>query len=112
MSGISTHILDTTQGRPAAGVAVTLHRREQDGWRQVALGQTDADGRCKPLLPAAQVKSGRYRLLFATGAYFAARQIETLYPEIPVIFTVAEGELNFHLPLLLTPNSYTTYRGT
>ena len=112
MSGISTHILDTSRGRPAAGVAVVLERFNRDGWEVVAEGETDGDGRCRLLLDAAEVKPGKHRLLFLTEPYFAAQKLPTLYPEIAVVFTVREGEANFHLPLLLTPHSYTTYRGT
>ena len=112
MSGISTHILDTTLGRPAAGVAVRLERQEPSAWLQVAEGTTDADGRCKPLLPAGKVEHGRYQLRFQVEPYFKARGLATLYPEIIVAFNVAAGESSLHLPLLLTPNSYTTYRGS
>ena len=112
MSGISTHILDVTLGRPAPGVAVRLEREQAKAWLAVAEGETDADGRCRPLLAAAEVEPGRYRLLFAVEPYLAARGQATLYPEIVVAFTVAEGETSLHLPLLLAPNSYTTYRGS
>ena len=112
MSGISTHILDTSKGRPAPGVAVVLERMHGQGWETIAQGQTDQDGRCRPPLDAEQVQAGKHRLTFAVAPYFAAQKLETLYPEIAVIFSVAEGERNFHLPLLLTPHSYTTYRGT
>ena len=111
MSGISTHILDTTKGRPAAQIMVTLERLEGE-WTQIAQGVTDQDGRCRPLLAGADVKAGRHRLTFVTEPYFAAQGVTTLYPEVAVVFTVLAGEVNLHLPLLLTPHSYTTYRGT
>ena len=112
MSGISTHILDTTLGRPAAGVAVRLERLDSSAWRAAAEGKTDPDGRCRPLLEATEVRPGHYQLRFQVESYFAGRGLATLYPEIVVAFTVAEGETSLHLPLLLTPNSYTTYRGS
>ena len=112
MSGISTHILDTVLGRPAPGVTVRLERLQQHTWQPAAQAITDADGRARPLLPAAEVHPGRYRLTFDVQPYFAARNLATLYPEIVVAFNVAPGETSLHLPLLLTPNSYTTYRGS
>ena len=112
MSGISTHILDTSKGRPAAGVAVVLERLDGAGWLVIARGETDRDGRCKPLLAADDVMAGRHRLTIGTGDYFGGRGLATLYPEVMVVFSVAAGETDFHLPLLLTANSYTTYRGT
>ena len=112
MSGISTHILDTSKGRPAAGVAVVLERMDGTDWRELARGETDRDGRCRPLLAGADVVSGTHRIRFATGPYFSGQGLGTLYPEVTVVFAVAEGEVDFHLPLLLTANGYTTYRGT
>lgn len=111
--GVSTHVLNTALGRPAAGVAVALDRRSEGDWSLIAQDSTDADGRAATLLsrdlPAAP---GLYRLRFATGAYFTALGTETLFPEVEVRFEVRPGELHYHLPLLLTPNSYTTYRGS
>lgn len=111
--GISTHILNTALGQPAAGVAVALHRMGPSGWSLVAESRTDADGRAGTLLPRdLPARAGLYRLCFATGAYFAALGTATLYPEIEVLFEVRAEEGHYHLPLLLTPNSYTTYRGS
>ncbi len=112
MSGISTHILDTALGRPATGVRVTLERQEEGTWLEIAEGATDADGRCRPLLAADRVLAGVHRLTFATMAYFAAMELVTLYPEVTITFTVAADEVDYHIPLLLTAHSYTTYRGT
>jgi 5-hydroxyisourate hydrolase len=112
LSGISTHILDTSRGKPAAGVAVTLERRQGSGWEVCAASTTDNDGRCNPLLPPAEVVPGRYCLTFATGAYFARDGGHTLYPEITITFDVSEAGANYHLPLLLNPFGYTTYRGS
>ncbi len=109
MSAITTHVLDTTLGKPAAGIAVHLEMRENDAWIALADGATDADGRCRSLAPEAP--AGVYRLTFETGAYFSAQGRATIYPEISITFDCS-GEAHYHLPLLLSDNSYTTYRGS
>lgn len=111
--GISTHILNTALGQPAADVPVALYRMTPSGWSLITESRTDPDGRAATLLPRdAPAPAGLYRLSFATGAYFGALGIATLYPEVEVQFEVRAGERHYHLPLLLTPNSYTTYRGS
>ena len=114
MNRVSTHVLDTALGRPAAAVPVRLERLETPGqWRLLGAAQTDDDGRCAQLLPAPHVlPAGVYRLVFETRAYFAARGISALYPVVEITFEVRPGETHFHIPLLLCPNGYTTYRGT
>jgi 5-hydroxyisourate hydrolase len=113
MSAITTHILDLARGRPAEGVAVTLEAREGGGWRAVGAGVTDDDGRLKTLLPAGQkLEAGDYRLTFATGPYFAARETPSFYPEVTVVFTVEAAREHYHVPLLLSPYGYSTYRGS
>jgi 5-hydroxyisourate hydrolase len=116
MSGISTHILDTSLGLPAAGVQVTLEREAPEDyaspWIHCATRTTDADGRIKPLIPAEQVVAGTHRLHFATAPYFAELETPTLYPEITITFLVAADGASYHIPLLLNPFGYTTYRGT
>jgi 5-hydroxyisourate hydrolase len=109
MSGITTHVLDTALGRPAAGVVVRLEKREGEAWVTLTAGKTDADGRCRDL--AQNAAAGVYRLTFATGEYFQAMGRKSIYPEIAVTF-VTSGDAHYHLPLLLTDNSYTTYRGS
>jgi 5-hydroxyisourate hydrolase len=109
MSGITTHVLDTALGRPAVGVVVRLEKREGDVWVALSAGKTDKDGRCRDL--AQDAVAGIYRLTFATGEYFLAMGRESIYPEIVVTFIVS-GDAHYHLPLLLTDNSYTTYRGS
>jgi 5-hydroxyisourate hydrolase len=111
---ISTHVLDTAQGRPASDVSVRLERQDTDGqWRPMAAAHTDQDGRCAQLLPGNEALSPAvYRLVFDTAAYFAARKLDGLYPFVEVVFQVRDGEQNFHIPLLLSPNGYTTYRGS
>jgi 5-hydroxyisourate hydrolase len=108
MTGISTHVLDISLGKPAVGLNVRLTHETGGEW----FGVTDADGRCRDLLNAAALKSGNYRLIFAVAPYFEARQIPTLYPEVIISFTVRDPQQHHHIPLLLAPNGYTTYRGT
>jgi 5-hydroxyisourate hydrolase len=111
MSRITTHVLDTSRGRPAAGVAVALEREGDGGdWITVGRGTTDADGRLKNLT-VAEAEAGTYRLTFETGAYFAAHGVESFYPRVAVIFGVAAGE-HYHVPLLVNPFGYSTYRGS
>jgi 5-hydroxyisourate hydrolase len=114
MKRISTHVLDTALGKTAAGVPVRLERQDSDGkWVTVNAAETDADGRCSDLLPASETSGeGVWRLTFDTAKYFAATQQHGLYPVVEISFQVREGETHFHIPLLLSPNGYTTYRGS
>src|ERR1700692_868619 len=114
MSRISTHVLDVSLGKPAKDVSVRLERREHSGdWLLVVFLLTGTDGRCAQLLPANEsLTAGVYRLNFDTASYFQAQEIATLYPLIEVAFQVLEGESEFHIPLLLSPHGYTTYRGS
>ncbi|MGA2050007.1 MAG: hydroxyisourate hydrolase [Terracidiphilus sp.] len=109
MSGITTHVLDVVLGKPAAGVAARLEKREDAGWMLVRESATDTDGRCHDL--AQGTTPGLYRITFGTGAYLALRGRSSIYPEITVTFTYS-GDAHYHLPLLLSDNSYTTYRGS
>jgi 5-hydroxyisourate hydrolase len=111
MSAITTHVLDTARGRPAAGVAIVLERLA-DG-AALGRGETDADGRLRDLLPAgAPVEPGIYRLVFDTGRYFTEQGSESFYPEVAIVFQVKNGGEHFHVPLLLSPFGYSTYRGS
>jgi len=114
MRRISTHVLDTARGRPAASLVVRLERADPSGaWRQLSSLATDQDGRCAELLPDGEpLREGDYRLAFETADYFAAQGGRGLYPRVEITFHVARGESHFHLPLLLAPNGYTTYRGS
>jgi len=113
MSGITTHVLDTSLGRPAVGVAVRLERREASAWIELGRGGTDADGRCRNLLPeGATLQPAVYRLSFDSAAYFGARGVPTFYPEVSVVFEVREFAQHHHVPLLLSPFGYSTYRGS
>jgi 5-hydroxyisourate hydrolase len=107
---ITTHVLDTAAGRPAAGVRVALERGGDDGWQRLATGTTDGDGRIGDLFEGA-AEPGRFRLNFDTGAHFAAAGERAFYPEVAVVFEVA-GDEHVHVPLLLSPFGYTTYRGS
>jgi 5-hydroxyisourate hydrolase len=109
---ITTHVLDTACGVPAAGVPVVLERFDEDTWWTLGDGITDDDGRLRGLVPeGAPLVGGRYRLTFDTGAYFARRGDSGFYPEVAVVFTVAAGD-RYHVPLLLSPFGYSTYRGS
>jgi 5-hydroxyisourate hydrolase len=106
---LSTHVLDTTRGRPAAGVPVRLDRYVGDTWKPLAEAATDGDGRLRDL-PARE--AGTYRLRFGTGPYFVALGVETFYPEVSVVFTVTDADQHYHVPLLVSPYGYSTYRGS
>lgn len=114
MSAITTHVLDTARGRPAAGVGVTLEQHaESHGWREVGRAITDADGRARDLLPEGKrPAAGAWRLRFAVGHYQATAGGHSFYPEVTVEFTVDEPGAHYHVPLLLSPFGYTTYRGS
>ncbi len=102
---LSTHVLDAVTGRPAAGVAVRL----EHGGTPVAEGVTDPDGRIRDLGP---LRAGTHRLTFDTGAWFAAAGTPAFYPEVTIAFTVADPDAHHHVPLLLSPFAYSTYRGS
>ena len=114
MSAITTHVLDTSRGCPAAGVRVTLEQidaREQ--WQAVGYGITDRDGRLRTLLAEEdEPLPGVYRLTFDTRAYFDALGIRTFFPLVAVTFEVFEGQAHHHVPLLVSPFGYSTYRGS
>lgn len=114
MSRITTHVLDTAIGRPAAGVPVFLERLAgKDAPHVLGRGTTDADGRLRDLMPpTAILDPGIYRITFDTGAYFLAQGLEAFYPEVAVVFEVADGTQHHHVPLLLSPFGYSTYRGS
>ncbi len=111
---LSTHVLDATSGRPAAGVQIRLERRGDGGWVPAGQGQTGSDGRLG--LPdgegAWQFEPGVYRITFASGAYFGARGSASFYPEVTITFEMTEPDEHYHVPLLLSPFAYSTYRGS
>lgn len=106
---LSTHVLDAGAGRPAVGVAVTLQRRAGDDWEPVASETTDGDGRIKAL---GEPGVGVHRISFDTGRYFAAQDVPTFYPQVDVVFEVTDPDEHYHVPLLLSPYAYSTYRGS
>ena len=114
-SPITTHVLDTSRGCPASGGVVTLEMQNSStaGWKKLAIGTTNADGRIADLLPEEfKLQKGEYRLTFETGQYFRALGIQSFYPQVSVIFEVQDASQHFHVPLLLSPFGYSTYRGS
>ena len=113
MIAITTHILDTSRGKPAVGVAVVLELQSAQGWQALGQGVTDTDGRVHCLLGDNFVLApGTYRLTFQTGDYFDAQHVESFYTEVTISFIVRERGAHYHVPLLLSPFGYTTYRGS
>lgn len=112
MSQITTHILDTTKGKPAAGITIILYRGENDEWTELVRGVTDTDGRIRDLLQHdAGLPHGIYKLRFETKDYFDKNSIATFYPYVEIIFDILTDE-HYHIPLLLNPFGYSTYRGS
>jgi 5-hydroxyisourate hydrolase len=112
MSAITTHVLDIAHGRPAAGIAVLLERRDATGqFCEAGRGVTDADGRAKSLLAGA-LSPGTWRLTFETGAYFRALGATAFHPNVSITFDVTDAAQHHHVPLLVSPFGYTTYRGS
>jgi len=113
VSPITTHVLDVAYGRPARGVAVALERQDGEEWRLLGTGSTDGDGRLAGLLPDdGPLEAGTYRLTFDTGGYFDANGVSGFYPEAVVTFLVGDPAEHYHVPLLLSPFGYSTYRGS
>jgi 5-hydroxyisourate hydrolase / 2-oxo-4-hydroxy-4-carboxy-5-ureidoimidazoline decarboxylase len=109
---ITTHVLDTARGCPGAGIGVVLEVRNGDGWTRVGHGTTDANGRLATLTDADPMISGDYRLTFDTAGYQRAQGAQPFFPDVQVTFTVADPSAHFHVPLLLSPFGYSTYRGS
>jgi 5-hydroxyisourate hydrolase len=107
MSGITTHVLDVAKGRPARGVPITLELRDGDGWREIGRGETDADGRLRTLT-GPTIDPGTYRITFDVHTYEA----NAFFPEAAIVFIVEDVEQHYHVPLLLAPYGYSTYRGS
>jgi len=118
MGHLSTHVLDLVQGKPGQDIAIELHALGADGaWRPVKQARTNADGRTdQPLLTGAEFRTGTYMLTFHVGDYFRARGAAAAEPPfldlVPLRFTIAEADGHYHVPLLATPWSYSTYRGS
>ena len=109
---ITTHVLDTARGRPGQGIAIELERADGAIWHLVGGGVTDDDGRLRTLTPPGPVTPATYRIRFQTGAYFAAHGQGGFFPIVEIQFTVVDGEAHYHVPLLLSPYGYSTYRGS
>ncbi|MFD2367651.1 hydroxyisourate hydrolase [Pseudoduganella sp. GCM10020061] len=117
MGKLSTHVLDTAQGKPAAGVAVELYAVEAGQRRLLKSASTNGDGRCDaPLLEGESLRTGQYELVFAAGDYFAAQGVKLAEPRfidrVTIAFGIADAAQNYHVPLVVTPWSYSTYRGS
>ena len=117
MGKLTTHVLDVTCGKPAAKVSYELYALDGQGRTLLASGLTNGDGRCNaPLLEGEQMRAGRYELVFAAGDYFAAQGIAVSEPRfidrVAIAFGIAHPEQNYHVPLLVSPWSYSTYRGS
>jgi 5-hydroxyisourate hydrolase len=115
MSGVSpitTHVLDIALGRPAQGVAITLDVKEGAEWRRIGAGVTDADGRLKTLLAPGALAQATYRITFDTGAYYGGKGSKTFYPEAAIVFAIDDATQHYHVPLLVSPFGYSTYRGS
>ena len=114
MKGISTHVLDTSIGKPAQGVLIKLERNvAESGWSLLADAITDSSGRVSQLLPPNDhPRPGVYRLRFDVEAYFAEQQKETFFPEVSIQFEIRDEASHYHVPLLLSPYGYSTYRGS
>jgi 5-hydroxyisourate hydrolase len=113
MSAITTHILDTSRGCPATGVPIQLEIAEGEAsHRLLGSGKTDEDGRLKTLLGDADLVAGTYRITFDTGAYFSACGVDSFYPQVSIRFVVGDASQHYHVPLLLNPFGFSTYRGS
>ena len=113
MSQITTHILDTSLGKPAAGVRVSLSQQTESEWIEVGVGVTDDDGRVSDLLDSgATLPAGQCKLTFGTGDYYADIDTPCFYPQVEIQFSIAGDGQHYHVPLLLNPFGYSTYRGS
>ncbi|AZZ48965.1 hydroxyisourate hydrolase [Rathayibacter rathayi] len=110
-SHVSTHVLDAVRGRPARAVPVALEARSGSGWNRLAEAHTDDDGRVGAFGPR-RLPVGVYRVVFDTGSWFAASGTESFYPEVVVTFRLDDEDAHLHIPLLLSPFAYSTYRGS
>lgn len=112
MSSVSTHVLDTSRGRPAAALPVQLFQQTGDGWSLLAEAETNSDGRLPSLADVGSLGAGIYRMHFQTGVYFAALGQRAFYPWVDVVFELPENAEHYHVPLLLAAYGYSTYRGS
>lgn len=112
MSQVTTHILDTSSGKPAQNVCIVLEQKIADTWRKISEGITNSDGRITDLLTKEKIlDAGAYRLLFDTATYFKNLNVKTFYPQVIIEFEITDAT-HYHVPLLLNPFGYSTYRGS
>ena len=112
MSQITTHVLDTAAGKPGRGLSVRLMNKTNNNWQTIAQGITNTDGRVSDLLPEGKSLSpGIYKIVFETGNYYSEQKIRTFYPSVEILFTVFDDS-HYHIPLLISPFGYSTYRGS
>jgi 5-hydroxyisourate hydrolase len=109
---ITTHVLDTSRGRPVVALEVELQIKSEASWKTLGAGLTDANGRCNALLGNQIMEAGTYRLIFRVAPYFKQHRMETFYSEIPIVFAVRDASAHYHVPLLISPFAYSTYRGS
>jgi len=113
MTQITSHILDTSIGRPAADVSITLSQQSTDAWLKLGSGQTNADGRVTSFMDSTDpLPAGIYKLTFSISSYYLAQGRESFYPHVDVVFEIAGDGQHYHVPLLLNPFGYSTYRGS
>jgi 5-hydroxyisourate hydrolase len=111
MNGLTTHILDVARGLPAPDIQVRLEKNVENDWQWISESMSDADGRARLRAPEDSFETGTYRLTFEVAPYFDSLQISAFYPFVQVVFTVHD-ERHHHVPLLLSPFGYSTYRGS
>lgn len=112
MSHVTTHVLDTSKGKPAKGLAISLFKKNGNRWKKISSGETNADGRIADLLKKDQIlEPGIYKMFFDTGSYFTKQKRKAFYPEVSIVFETFDSS-HYHVPLLLNPFGYSTYRGS
>ena len=112
MSPITTHVLDTAQGRPAAGLEIYLEKKVGDSFVEIGRGHTNEDGRLPGLMHPGELEAATYRITFETGAWFEKEGTKGFYPYVPVTFEITAPDQHYHVPLLLSPFGFSTYRGS
>lgn len=109
----STHVLNTTTGKSASGVKIILQKQTAGGWEELRKAKTDEKGRASDLyIPGKALKAGTYRLVFETGDYFKTQGVSTFFPRVEIVFVVEKTDEHYHIPLLISPFGYSTYRGS
>jgi len=113
MSKITSHVLDASRGKPAEGVPISLERNTDGKWIEISKDRTNSDGRVPDLwTEGMKLEKGIYRLTFDTEIYFQSIGVQGFYPHVPIVFEVHDAAQHYHVPLLISPFSYSTYRGS